>query len=62
MERIVNYRVNEEHVSALKELGSLIEKKNDEWKNSLGKHNEFSSYEELKLLRKIHGFLNVISR
>ena len=59
MERIVKYRLNEEYPAVLKELGDLVDKKDEDWKNSLGKKKEHGLYEELKLLRKVHEILNV---
>ena len=58
MERIVKYQINEDYPAVMKELVSLIDKKDEEWKNLLGKKKELCLYEELKLLKKVHELLN----
>ncbi len=61
MERIVKYRINEDYPAVMKEMGSLIDRKDEEWKNSLGNKKEHGLYEELKLLKKVHELLKFIS-
>ncbi len=61
MERIVRYRIDEDYPVVKREFGILIERKDEEWKNSLGNKKEHGLYEELKLLKKVHELLKFIS-